>query len=193
MAIARLAAYPTVAIALFLLNSRWTVGAWFVSAGFFVAENDAIGQPLLAWDQVREGVYRLRVRLWCGLAHGGAALIVWALRMIAPLASMVLVLAPVGAAALPWYAYFEGHPVRIRYGVPLVVCVRGARRRRHWLASARSASRCRNRRRGSVYLAGLTARSNGAGHRRVTARCAEHGGRGGHRFYCARTTMGARS
>ena len=40
---------------------------------------------------------------------------------IAPLASMVLVLAPVGAAALPWYAYFEGHPFRIRYGVPLVV------------------------------------------------------------------------
>ena len=37
--------------------------------------------------------------------------------------------------------------------------VRGARRRRHWLASARSASRCRNRRRGSVYLAGLTTRS----------------------------------
>ena len=66
MAIARLAAYPTVAIALFLLNSRWTVGAWFVSAGFFVAENDAIGQPLLAWDQVREGVYRLRVQLWSG-------------------------------------------------------------------------------------------------------------------------------
>ena len=33
MAIARLAAYPAVAIALFLLNSRWTVGAWFVSAG----------------------------------------------------------------------------------------------------------------------------------------------------------------
>ena len=59
VAIARLAAYPAVAIALFLLNSRWTVGAWFVSAGFFVAENDAIGQPLLAWDQVREGVYRL--------------------------------------------------------------------------------------------------------------------------------------
>ncbi len=34
---------------------------------------------------------------------------------------MVLVLALVGAAALPWYAYFEGHPFRIRYGVPLVV------------------------------------------------------------------------
>jgi hypothetical protein len=121
MAIARLAAYPTVAIALFLLNSRWTVGAWFVSAGFFVAENDAIGQPLLAWDQVREGVYRLSGSALVWPAYGGAALIVWAFARSRSLASMVLVLAPVGAAALPWYAYFEGHPFRIRYGVPLVV------------------------------------------------------------------------
>jgi hypothetical protein len=121
MAIARLATYPTVAIALFLLNSRWTVGAWFVSAGFFVAENDAIGQPLLAWDQVREGVYRLSGPALVWPAYGGAALIVWAFARSRSLASMVLVLAPVGAAALPWYAYFEGHPFRIRYGVPLVV------------------------------------------------------------------------
>ena len=59
MAVARLAAYPAVAVVIFLLNSRWTVGAWFISSGFFVAENEALGRPLLAWDQVREGVYRL--------------------------------------------------------------------------------------------------------------------------------------
>jgi hypothetical protein len=121
VAIARLAAYPAVAIALFLLNSRWTVGAWFVSAGFFVAENDAIGQPLLAWDQVREGVYRLSGPAVVWPAYGAAALIAWTFARSRPFASMVLVLALVGTAALPWYAYFEGHPFRIRYGVPLVV------------------------------------------------------------------------
>jgi hypothetical protein len=31
-----------------------------------------------------------------------------------------LLLALAGAAALPWYAYVQGHPFRIRYDVPLV-------------------------------------------------------------------------
>ncbi len=47
VAVARLAAYPAAAIVLFLLNSRWTVGAWFVSGGFFVAEN-AVARPATA-------------------------------------------------------------------------------------------------------------------------------------------------
>ena len=66
--------YPAVAIVLFLLNSRWTVGAWFVSSGFFVAENEALGHPLLAWDQVREGVYRLSgsALVWPAYAGRGA-------------------------------------------------------------------------------------------------------------------------
>ena len=54
------------------VNSRWTVGAWFVSGGFFVAENtDALGHPLVAWKQVREGLTgcrapALRVVRVCG-------------------------------------------------------------------------------------------------------------------------------
>jgi hypothetical protein len=117
----RLASYPAMAIVLFLVNSRWTVGSWFVSSGFFVAENtDALGHPLVAWDQLREGLYRLSgtTLVWSGYA--GAALIVLSClrsRMKAPLA---LLLAPVGAAALPISAYMQGHPFRIRYDVPLV-------------------------------------------------------------------------
>ena len=38
-------------------------------------------------------------------------------------APQVLPLALLGAAALPWYAFFEGHPFRIRYMVPLVPVV----------------------------------------------------------------------
>jgi hypothetical protein len=36
-------------------------------------------------------------------------------------ASLLLVLALAGAAALPWYAYVNGHPLRIRYSLPLVI------------------------------------------------------------------------
>jgi hypothetical protein len=116
-----LAVYPAIAVVLFLLNSRWTVGAWFISSGFFVAENEALGRPLLAWDQVREGVYRLSGPALVWPAYAGATLVAWSFVRSRTRASLVLVLALVAAAALPWYAYLHGHPFRIRYGVPLVV------------------------------------------------------------------------
>jgi hypothetical protein len=121
MAVARLAAYPAVAVVLFLLNSRWTVGAWFISSGFYVAENESLGRPLVAWEQVREGVYRLSGPAVVWPAYAAAALVVWTFARSRARASLALVLALAAAAALPWYAYVEGHPFRIRYGVPLVV------------------------------------------------------------------------
>jgi hypothetical protein len=39
----RLTLYPGIAVVLFVLNSRWTTGHWFVTSGFFVAENEAKG------------------------------------------------------------------------------------------------------------------------------------------------------
>jgi len=117
----RLALFPAVAVALFLVNSRWTVGSWFISAGFFVAENtEALGHPLVAWDQVREGLYRLSgtALVWSGYA--GAVLTPIAFARSRSRAPLVLLLALAGAAALPWYAYAQGHPFRIRYDVPLV-------------------------------------------------------------------------
>ena len=74
---ARLAALPALAIVLFLVNSRWTVGSWFVSGGFFVPENtEALGHPSVALDQVRIGLYQLSgtALVWSGYA--GAALVV---------------------------------------------------------------------------------------------------------------------
>lgn len=120
-AAARLAAWPAAAILLFMLNSRWTTGAWFVSSGFFVAENEALGHVGLAWTQVREGAHRLSGRATVWPAYAGAALIVWTVVRSRAHASLVLVLAPAAAAALPLYAYVQGHPFRIRYSLPLVV------------------------------------------------------------------------
>jgi hypothetical protein len=119
--VARLSLYPAAAIALFLVNSRWTVGAWFVSSGFFVAENDAFGQPLVAWDQVREGLLRLSGTAVVWPAYAAALLVLAIFVRDRTRASLVLVLALAAAAALPWYAYLQGHPFRIRYAVPLVV------------------------------------------------------------------------
>jgi hypothetical protein len=120
-ALARIALYPAIAIAIFLLNSRWTVGAWFVSGGFFVPENTSLGLPWLAWEQVREGAYRLSSAYTIWPAYAAAAILAIAFVRSRQRASLVLALALAAAAVLPWYAYLQGHPFRIRYSVPFVV------------------------------------------------------------------------
>ena len=120
-ACSRLALYPIVAIALFSANSRWTTGFWFVPPGFFVPENEAAGNISLAFAQVRESVYQLSGTAWVWPACAAAPLLVFSLLRSRRRASIVLVLALAATAAVPWYAYLEGHPVRVRYGLPLVV------------------------------------------------------------------------
>jgi hypothetical protein len=116
----RLSLYPIVAIALFSANSRWTTGAWFVRPEFFVAENPALGHAGMAFDQVRESAYELSGTAWLLPAYASAALISWRFATSARGARLALVLAMAAAAVLPWYAFYEGHPFRVRYGVPLV-------------------------------------------------------------------------
>jgi hypothetical protein len=118
---ARLGIYPAIAIVLFILNSRWTVGSWFISSGFFVAENDALGHPLVAWDQVREGLYRLSGATMVWPAYAATLLVLLTFARDRTRSSLVLVLALVASALLPCYAYYQGHPFRIRYSIPLVV------------------------------------------------------------------------
>jgi len=120
LACLRLASYALVAIAVFIVNSRWTTGEWFVGSGFFVPENDALGRPMLAWHQVRDGVYALSSATLVRAAYLSAMLVAFVFAFSRTRASLVLVLAPSAAAALPWYAYVHGHPFRIRYSVPLV-------------------------------------------------------------------------
>jgi len=117
----RLAMLPAAAVAIFLVNSRWTVGAWFISSGFFVAENaEALGRPLAAWGQLREGLYRVSgsALVWSGYA--GALLTIVAFARSRSRAPLLLFLALAAAAALPVSAYVQGHPFRIRYDVPLI-------------------------------------------------------------------------
>jgi hypothetical protein len=120
-ACARLAAYPLAAIVLFSANSRWTTGRWFVSSDFYVPENDALGSMARALEQVGYSVNVLSgpALLWSACA-AAVLLAITAIRS-RDHASLVLLLALAAAAALPASAYYHGHPLRIRYGIPLVV------------------------------------------------------------------------
>jgi hypothetical protein len=119
-AVRGLALWPLWAIAAFLVNSKVSVGAWVISNGFFVAENPALGHPWAAWTQIWEGLVRLSGPVLPWIAVVSAIAIAVAFARSRDQAAVLLPLALVACAALPVYAYFKGHPVRIRYGVPLV-------------------------------------------------------------------------
>jgi len=116
----RVALYPAIALVLFSANSRWTTGTWFVPGGFFVPENEALGNAALAFAQVRDSVHLLSGSAWVWPAYGGLVLIGVAVVRARERAPLLLVLALLGAAMVPWYAFYQGHPLRIRYGIPLV-------------------------------------------------------------------------
>jgi hypothetical protein len=115
-----IALYPAIAIAGFAIFSRVVGGAWFVGSDFFVPENKALGDPMMAAAEIGWGARMLSgsALTWVGAA--GVAIAV-ALGLISRTrASALAVLALLGMAAIPWTAFLEGHPFRIRYMVPLM-------------------------------------------------------------------------
>ncbi len=117
---ARLAKYPAAAALLFLVQSRLTVGHWFVTGGFFVPDNIDTGNPFRAVASVWWGAHVIGGHVVELTAAAGAiACIVTAFRHRSR-SALLVPLALLAAGALPAYAFFDGHPFRIRYMTPLV-------------------------------------------------------------------------
>ncbi len=116
-----IAVYPIVAVLGFVVFSRVVIGSWFVASGFFVAENKALGLPVLAAAEIWWGTHMLSGSLVIAIAAVGilSLLIIGALSRRR--ADAWIVLSLVATAALPWAAFVKGHPFRIRYMVPLLV------------------------------------------------------------------------
>ena len=112
--------WPAAAVFLFLGLSRLTTGDW-LTTGFYVRDayyDGQLGRALLA---IWWGTHQLSTRATEAVAVAAAVLMVargLATRENAPL---LVLLAPCAAAMLPAYAFYEGHPFRIRYMLPLVV------------------------------------------------------------------------
>lgn len=115
-----LAWWPLWAIAAFLLDSKITVGRWFVASGFFVPENPALGHPWLAWTQVWTAFVPLTGSALPWMAVAGAVWIVVVAARRRERAALLVVLSLATCAVLPWGAYLKGHPVILRYGIPIV-------------------------------------------------------------------------
>jgi len=115
---ASIAFFPALTIVGFTVFSRVVVGQWFAS-DFFVPENTALGHPYEALEQIGWGL-----RAMSGLpltVLGIAGLVFVAARAFnRPQSAALIVVSLAAAAAVPWLAFFQGHPYRIRYTVPLL-------------------------------------------------------------------------
>lgn len=117
-AVGTIAVYPIAAIIGFSMFSRVVVGSWFAN-GFFVPENPAQGHPVLALQEI---VWGLRELSGYGvLGAAGLGVLVLLGRACSREGRTALIpLALATTAAVPWVAFLDGHPYRIRYMVPLI-------------------------------------------------------------------------
>jgi hypothetical protein len=112
--------YPTAAIVAFGIFSRIVVGRWFVSGDFFVPENPALGLPMAAVDQIVWGVTQLSGRVLVALALSGSVALLIAGFFVRRRSDWLIPISLGATAAVPWTAFLDGHPFRIRYMVPLI-------------------------------------------------------------------------
>jgi hypothetical protein len=110
----RLSLWPGAAALLFLLDSRVTVGSWFVSSGFFVPDPTYEGLILRSAIAVWWGTHQLSGYVVEVAALTAAVFIMFRRRELLVTTSLF------ATAALPFSAFVDGHPFRIRYMSPLV-------------------------------------------------------------------------
>jgi len=120
LAIIRIAVYPTAAILGFALFSRVVIGQWFVSGDFFVPENPAQGLPLAAANLIVWGTRALSGASVSAIGVAGCAVLLTAGVLVKRRAGALVALSLAATAAVPWVAFIDGHPFRIRYMVPLI-------------------------------------------------------------------------
>ncbi len=119
-AVARLAVFPAAALLAFLVQSKLTVGQWFVTGGFYVPDNPDTGRPFKTIGSIWWASHHLNGYGVLLCAVGGAAVVLVTGLWVRARAASLVTLALVGSAALPWYAFYSGHPFRFRYMIPLV-------------------------------------------------------------------------
>jgi hypothetical protein len=117
----RLGLYPLIAILCFLVLSRATVGAWLVTGGFYVADNPDYHRPFKSFGSVGWGLRQLNGNVTVGIGVAGLLLMAWTVLRDRGRRALLVTLALAGSAALPAYAFYNGHPFRIRYMVVLTM------------------------------------------------------------------------
>ena len=119
--ISRLAIYPALTVVFFLGLSFASTGVWFVTGGFYVPDPKLQGQVGAVWEAIREGVVSLAGPTLVSSAEIAAAFLLLLAVTRRKWTVMIMPIALLASIALPFYAFYSGHPFRIRYEVPLIL------------------------------------------------------------------------
>lgn len=119
--VAGVGVYPLIAIVAFLGLSKATVGAWLVTGGFYVPDNPDYHRPFKSAGSVWWGLRKLNGNVTVGLAVVALGVLAWRILRDRTHRALVVTLALAGCAALPIYAFYNGHPFRVRYMVVLAM------------------------------------------------------------------------
>jgi hypothetical protein len=118
--VSQLAVYPILTAVVFILHSRFTIGQWFVTGGFFVVDPHTRGHLITAFLQVCSGIVKLSSVPFVTIAVAGFA-VALARGLRKQRTEDLVFLSFVGFLILPTYAFYQGHPFRMRYMIAPVV------------------------------------------------------------------------
>jgi hypothetical protein len=119
--VAILASYPAAAIGAFLVLSRVTVGSWLITDGFFDIDHSMYQKPSAVVAAVWLGVRMLNGSVMTAVGTIAALVVLLHIWRTRRSSHLLVVISLAACAALPMYAFWNGHPVRIRYMVPLTM------------------------------------------------------------------------
>jgi len=114
----RLWGFPLLAIVVFVVLSRAGTGQWPMSESFFVPDSQLLHHPVFVLSKMMTGLLDLA---GLPLTIAGAAGLLLLLVRARSTPNVLIFVTPLSAAVLPFVAFFEGHPYRVRYLVPSVL------------------------------------------------------------------------
>ena len=118
---ARLAAYPIGTAIFFMGMSYASTGEWFVTGGFYVPDPKLQGQAAEVYRAIRDGLIDLAGTRFVTAATYAIPIVAITALLRRDWSGLLLPLALMASVALPFYAFYAGHPFRIRYEVPLIL------------------------------------------------------------------------
>lgn len=121
--VALLAVVPIAAVASFMLLSRATVGAWLVTGGFFEVDVSTYHRLPATIGEITDGIRLLNGQAMSAFALVGLCLLVVAAARTRDRSPLLVVVALAACITLPTYAFWNGHPVRVRYMVPMTMAL----------------------------------------------------------------------
>ena len=118
---ARLTVYPVATVIFFMGMSFASTGDWFVTGGFYVPDPKLQGQAGAVYQAIRAGLIDLAGSRFVTAATYAIPILAIAALIRRNWSGLLMPIALVASVALPFYAFYSGHPFRIRYEVPLIL------------------------------------------------------------------------